>query len=71
MLVVLTMLLLLETYLVLGLLSLLLLRKRWLILSVSLMGLFQREVFAWVGVLRALVGFVWAGPKCAGSAQVL
>ena len=45
MLVVLMMLLLLETYLVLGLLGLLLLRKRWLMLSVSLMGLFHGEGF--------------------------
>ena len=66
MLVVLMMLLLLKTYLVLGLLGLLLLKERWLMLSVQLMGLFRREVFAWVGVLRALVGFVWVGPKCVG-----
>ena len=66
MLVVLTMLLPLKTYPVLGLLGLLLLKERWLMLSVSLMGLLGREVFAWVGVLRALVRFVWVGPKCVG-----
>ena len=35
------------------------------------LGLFRREVFAWVGVLRALVRFVWAGPRCVGLGRRL
>ena len=64
MLVRLTTLLVLETYLALGLLGLLLLRERWLMLSASRVGLFRRGAFAWVEVLRASIGFVWVGPKC-------
>ena len=52
---------LLVMYLVLGLLGPLLLRGRWLMLSVWQVGLSQRGASAWVGVWRVLVRFDWAG----------
>ena len=54
-----------ETYLVLGLLGLvLLLRERWLMLFFLAGGPILEIGFYLGGVLRASIGFVWVGPRC-------
>ena len=53
-------------FLVFGLLGPLLLKGRWRMLSVWLVGLSLRGVSAWARVWRASIWFGWAGPKFLG-----